>query len=75
MKLMAETLAKYQLDETTDKKEEIKMSLEEAIKIIQVNNIGRLFCLIEFWKNVKKTTNLLNFFHDYTKISCYKSKF
>ena len=51
---MAETLAKYQLDETTDKKEEIKMSLEEAIKIIQVNNIGRLFCLIEFWKNVKK---------------------
>ena len=35
---MAETLAKYRLDETTDKKEEIKMSLEEAIKIIQVGN-------------------------------------
>ena len=39
MKLMAETLAKYRLDETTDKKEEIKMSLEEAIKIIQVYKI------------------------------------
>ena len=39
MKLMAETLAKYRLDETSDKKEEIKMSLEEAIKIIQVQAI------------------------------------
>ena len=36
MKLMAETLAKYRLDDTGDKKEEMKMSLEEAIKIIQV---------------------------------------
>ena len=35
---MAETLAKYRLDETSDKKEEIKMSLEEAIKIIQVQD-------------------------------------
>lgn len=43
MKLMAETLAKYRLDETSDKKEEIKMSLEEAIKIIQVIVTQSLF--------------------------------
>lgn len=51
MKLMAETLAKYRLDETSDKKEEIKMSLEEAIKIIQVGYCSRqsvLPHLIEF---------------------------
>lgn len=41
MKLMAETLAKYRLDDTSDKKEEVKMSLDEAIKIIQVKlNLG-----------------------------------
>ncbi|KAL5266277.1 hypothetical protein ACHWQZ_G003637 [Mnemiopsis leidyi] len=45
MKLMAETLAKYRLDETSDKKEEIKMSLEEAIKIIQVHERARQGCL------------------------------
>ena len=38
---MAETLAKYRLDDTSDKKEEVKMSLDEAIKIIQVKlNLG-----------------------------------
>ena len=45
MKLMAETLAKYRLDETGDKKEDTKMSLEEAIRIIQVHERARQGCL------------------------------
>merc|ERR1711935_296535 len=45
MKLMAETLAKYRLDDTSDKKEEVKMSLDEAIKIIQVHERARQGCL------------------------------
>ena len=39
MKLMAETLAKYRTDDSADKKEEIKMNLDEAIKIIQVSTV------------------------------------